>query len=177
MTFLQVLQKQSELKSSPESSKDQIDLLSSVITDLNNSIKSVEKEIDRKQKDLKAAGKKWVDTIFTADITTLMIEKHRNKNWQRMSVGYTICTPENMTLYLRNTWILEKPGLNAFIFLVLPYDIHIYHYTFLHHSFFSDRLHFKAFFNKDFFIDCSSVPSTRFSNLLKFIYYFIKYQV
>ena len=58
MTFLQVLQKQSELKSSPESSKDQIDSLSSVITDLNNSIKSVEKEIDRKQKDLKAAGKK-----------------------------------------------------------------------------------------------------------------------
>ena len=58
MMFLQVLQKQSELKSSPESSKDQIDSLSSVITDLNNSIKSVEKEIDRKQKDLKAAGKK-----------------------------------------------------------------------------------------------------------------------
>ena len=58
MMFLQVLQKQSELKSSPESSKDQIDSLSGVITDLNNSIKSVEKEIDRKQKDLKAAGKK-----------------------------------------------------------------------------------------------------------------------
>ena len=58
MMFLQVLQKQSELKSSPESSKDQIDSLNSVITDLNNSIKSVEKEIDRKQKDLKAAGKK-----------------------------------------------------------------------------------------------------------------------
>ena len=80
MMFLQVLQKQSELKSSPESSKDQIDSLSSVITDLNNSIKSVEKEIDRKQKDLKAAGNKWVDTIFTADITTVLLEKHRNKS-------------------------------------------------------------------------------------------------
>ena len=80
MMFLQVLQKKSELKSSPESSKDQIDSLSSVITDLNSSIKSVEKEIDRKQKDLKAAGKKWVDTIFKTEITTLLIEKHRNKS-------------------------------------------------------------------------------------------------
>ena len=80
MMFLQVLQKQSELKSSPESSKDQIDSLSGVITDLNNSIKSVEKEIDRKQKDLKAAGKKWVDTIFKTEITTLLIEKHSSKS-------------------------------------------------------------------------------------------------
>ena len=80
MTFLQVLQKQSELKSSPESSKDQIDSLSSVITDLNNSIKSVEKEIDRKQKDLKAAGKKWADTIFTTEITTLWRDKHSSES-------------------------------------------------------------------------------------------------
>ena len=77
--FLQVLQKQSELKSSPESSKDQIDSLSGVITDLNNSIKSVEKEIDRKQKDLKATGKKWVETICKTEITTLLIEKHSSK--------------------------------------------------------------------------------------------------
>ena len=73
---------------------------------------------------------------YTTDRETQQQMCDLDCGWQKMSVGYTICTPENMTISLRNIWIFEKPGLNAFIFLVLRYDIHIYYDTLLHHSFF-----------------------------------------